>query len=142
MSKQLEAILVAKNVPPTAMRILVLEYFLRQPAAVDLPQMETDFYHADRTTLYRTLKTFEENGLIHCISDGSSATKYALCADACTTGEHYDLHVHFNCTRCGQTFCLPRTKIPDVLLPVNFSVSEVKLTAKGICDLCNEKQCN
>ena len=142
MNEQLENILLAKDIPATAMRLLVLDYLLRQSTAVDLPQLEQGFHHADRTTLYRTLKTFEEKGLIHCIKDGTSATKYAVCAEACKTGEHYDLHFHFNCTRCGQTFCLPRTKIPEVVLPANFSLNELSLIAKGICDQCSRKQCN
>lgn len=142
MSKPLEDILREKEISPTAMRLLVLEYLLQQSAAVSLPQLESDFHHADRTTLYRTLKTFEEKGLIHCIKDGSEATKYALCADACKDGEHYDLHLHFHCSRCGETYCLPRTTIPEVILPTNFWVDELSLVAKGICDRCQAKQRN
>ena len=142
MNRQSEDILTAKGIQPTAMRLLVLEYLYRQPSAVNLQKLETDFYHADRTTLYRTLKTFEEKGLVHQIKDGSETTKYALCADACSDGEHYDLHLHFHCTKCGETTCLPKTKIPEVALPANFRVTEINLVAKGICDNCQTKQCN
>jgi Fur family ferric uptake transcriptional regulator len=142
MGKQLEDILHAKGVNPTAMRLLVLAYLQQQSAAVSLQHLEADFHHADRTTLYRTLKTFEEKGLIHCIKDGTEATKYALCADACKDGEHYDLHLHFYCSRCGKTMCLPKTKIPELVLPANFTVAELNLVAKGICATCQAKQCN
>jgi Fur family transcriptional regulator, ferric uptake regulator len=137
MNDKLEAILAAKQINPTAMRLLVLEYLLQQTTAVSLHDLERDFGHADRITLYRTLKTFEEKGLAHPIQDGTGTTKFALCTDACSREEHYDLHLHFNCTRCGETFCLPKTKVPEVLLPNRFVLEDLNLTAKGICDRCN-----
>lgn len=142
MNIDLEAILAAKNINPTAMRLLTLEYLLTQPAAVSLQKLEADFPHSDRITLYRTLKTFEEKGLVHSIQDGTQVSKYALCTDACTGGRHVDLHLHFLCTNCKQTFCLPKTRVPDVLLPNNFILEELNLTARGICDQCSGNHCN
>lgn len=137
MNEAIEAILQAKGIAPTAMRILVLEYLQKQTAAVSLQGLERDFQHSERTTLYRTLKTFEEKGLIHPINDGTEATKYALCADACKAGNHYDLHLHFYCYSCRQTYCLPRHQVPDVALPINYMLKELSLVAKGICENCN-----
>ena len=139
MNDSLEHILSTKKINPTAMRLLVLEYLMQQRAAVSLQDVERGLQHADRITLYRTLKTFEAKGLIHIIQDGTGATKYALCAEACSDDEHYDLHLHFNCTRCGETFCLPKVNIPEVLLPNHFVLEELNLTAKGICDRCSRK---
>lgn len=139
MNEAVESMMMAKGINPTAMRILVLEYLLQQPSAVSLPDLETEFQHSDRTTLYRTLKTFEEKGLIHNITLGTGATQYALCTDACGSGVHYDLHLHFYCTQCEETFCLPKTEIPQVILPNNFIMEELNLVAKGICDRCSYK---
>lgn len=139
MNNSLETVLLTKQIIPTAMRLLVLEYLLQQTVAVSLQDLERDFEHADRITLYRTLKTFEEKGLVHNIKDGKGTTKYALCTEACSSGEHHDLHLHFNCTRCGETFCLPKTKVPEVTLPNRFQLEELNLTTKGICDKCNRK---
>ena len=86
MSKELENILIAKQVTPTPMRVIVLEYILKQTTAISLSDLENEFQHSDKTTLYRTVKTFEEKGLIHDIKDGKEATKYALCVEDCTTG--------------------------------------------------------
>ena len=99
MNEAIESVLQAKGIAPTAMRILVLEYLQKQTATVSLGDVEKNFAHSDRTTLYRTLKTFEEKGLVHSIQDGTDASKYALCADACKAGDHYDLHLHFYCYR-------------------------------------------
>lgn len=130
--------LVAKQVQPTAMRILVLEHLLKQTAAVSLQDLEKDFTHSDRTTLYRTLKTFEEKGLIHEIQHGTEAAKYALCAAACKAGSHYDLHLHFYCYNCKQTLCLHKHQVPEVSLPKHFQLKELNLIAKGICDECSK----
>lgn len=141
MNAVIEAVLYNKNITPTPMRILVLEYLQQQTAAVSLLDLEKHFPHSDRTTIYRTLKTFEEKGLIHGINDGSDATKYALCAEACKSGDHYDLHLHFYCFNCEQTYCLPKHEIPAVELPSNYTLMELNLVARGICSACGQ-QCN
>lgn len=133
-----ETLLLSKNIKPTAMRLLVLEYLLRQDAAVSLPDLEKAFSYSDRTTLYRTLKTFEERSLIHNINDGSGTARYALCEDSCLDGLHTDLHLHFTCTACGETTCLPKTKLPDISLPEDFALQELNLVAKGVCGNCNK----
>lgn len=137
MNEQTERLLTIKGIAPTAMRILVLEHLQKQTAAVSLLDLEKGFRHADRTTLYRTLKTFEEKGLIHGIQDGTDATKYALCADACKEGSHYDLHLHFYCYGCKQTYCLPRHQVPEISVPENFQLKELNLIARGLCDRCS-----
>jgi Fur family ferric uptake transcriptional regulator len=130
--------LANKNINPTAMRLLVLDSLLKQNSAVSLSDIEKTLEPADRITIYRTLKTFEEKGLIHIIDDGTGSPKYALCPDECNPGHHHDLHVHFNCILCKETFCLPDTKIPEVLLPGNFIATEMNLVVKGICSKCKD----
>ena len=114
----------------------MLETLQKQKAAVSLLDLEAAFEKADRITLFRTLKTFEEKGLIHRIEDGSGSAKYALCADACSEGHHHDLHVHFFCNKCQETFCLPKSKVPEVPLPEHFKQEEVNLLVKGVCGSC------
>lgn len=125
-----------KKINPTAMRLLVLDFLLGQKTAISLSDIEKGLLPADRITIYRTLKTFEEKGLVHLINDGTSTPKYALCLEACDADQHHDLHVHFNCMICKETFCLPNSKIPDVLLPDGFSSLEMNLTVKGVCYAC------
>ncbi|MDA9555824.1 transcriptional repressor, partial [Pelobium sp.] len=125
-----------KEIKPTAMRLLVLEFLLKQPASINLNDLENGLEPADRITLYRTLKTFELKGLVHAIKDGTGSTKYALCAADCQTGHHHDVHVHFYCNSCKETFCLPNTLIPKIQLPIKFQPNEMNLLMKGICDKC------
>lgn len=137
MTKDIEHRLTEKDINPTAMRLLVLEFLTKQTAAISLNDLEKGMGPSDRITLYRTLKTFEEKGLVHSIEDGTGATKFALCEENCDAGHHHDLHVHFYCNSCKDTFCLPDTKIPEISLPEKFQSTEMNLIIKGICEQCN-----
>ncbi len=117
------------------MRELVLKVLNEQKTAISLADLERNFEKADRVTLYRTLKTFEKNKLIHRIDDGSGSIKYALCLEHCQC-ELEDLHVHFYCVKCKQTYCLKDIKIPEINLPLNFDLESVNMVVKGICPNC------
>ncbi len=138
MSKELENILIAKQITPTPMRVMVLDYILKQTAAISLSDLEKEFQHSERTTLYRTLKTFEEKGMIHDIKESSEATKYALCEEECKEGAHYDMHIHFYCINCKDLICLPKEDLPQIKLPESFQLQEISFVARGICDNCNK----
>jgi len=135
---KLEKILEARTVRPTAMRLLVLQFLLDKEVAVSLTNIEEYFDNSDRTTLYRTLKTFEENGIVHQIDDGTGTSKYAICEEHCNCEVEQDLHLHFHCTNCNNTVCLTEHKIPHINLPDGYIAENVNLVVKGICDKCNE----
>lgn len=118
------------------MRLLVLEALSGQKAATSLSDLEKFFEKSDRVTLFRTLKTFQENGLVHGIDDGTGVPKYALCEEGCECDIKTDLHVHFHCRICNETFCLPKYKIPEIDLPEEFRPEEANLVVKGICGKC------
>jgi len=134
---ELEQILKKNNVKPTAMRLLVLQFLLNKKSAISLTDVEEYFVKSDRTTLYRTLKTFVESELAHKIDDGTGITKYALCEENCHCEIETDLHLHFHCKLCNETSCLTDHKIPNISLPKNFIAEDVNLVVKGICDKCN-----
>lgn len=129
--------LTMRNIKPTAMRELVLKVLTEQDRAISLPELEQKFEKAERTTLYRTLKTFEENKLIHSIDDGTGSVKYALCNETCQCHPE-DLHVHFLCTKCQQTYCLNDISIPSIDLPTNFKLETINMVVKGICSNCDK----
>ncbi|MDD4922415.1 MAG: Fur family transcriptional regulator [Bacteroidales bacterium] len=133
----IEHILASRNIKPTAMRELVLKVLMGKISAINLSELENEFDKADRITLYRTLKTFEEKKLIHTIDDGTGSIKYALCKAGCEC-EPLDLHVHFYCTKCNKTFCLTDISIPDIPLPADFSVESTNMVVKGLCSACRK----
>lgn len=135
MNKE-ENLLEQRSIQPTALRILVLRYLLESNKAVSLKSLESHFSHSDRSSLFRTLKTFEARKLVHSIDDGSGMTKYALCLEDCRC-ELKDQHFHFHCVQCEETFCLTKQHIPNIQLPPNFRLQEANLVLKGICANCN-----
>ena len=120
---------------PTRQEILLL--FLKKEYALSHGDIENEISNSlDRVTVYRTLKTFLDKGLIHKVLDDQGSLKYALCKDACTeTGHHHD-HVHFKCLKCGQTNCL-QIEVPLVKLPKGYKPKEVNLLIQGICEHCS-----
>jgi len=137
MNKDIDNKLNSKNIKPTAMRQLVLQVLIKQKTAISLPELEQIFEKADKVTLYRTLKTFQENQLIHAVEDGSGSLKYALCEDFCTC-EPKHLHVHFLCNKCKKTYCLKDIPVPQPDLPDGFKFSSANFVIKGICSNCKK----
>lgn len=137
--KEAENILHTKNVRPTAVRLLVYRALTESQTAISLTDLENILETADRTTLYRTIKTFEEQGVVHPIEDGTGVTKYALCTAYCNAEEHKDLHLHFHCSVCEQTTCLTDYSIPQISLPKGYIAQEVNFTITGVCHMCNQR---
>ncbi len=129
-------ILEQKAVRITPMRQLLLEYFLFNDGTFGLMELEEAFPKSDRITMYRTLKTFEEKGIIHSIDNGTNEVKYALCKEHCTSSNHLDQHPHFHCLKCNQITCLENVFIPSMELPDGFTANEINMTIKGVCKNC------
>ncbi len=136
---EIEKFLTGNEIRPTAMRILIYKFLATKNFAVSLADIELSFEKSERTTLYRTLKTFEDKGIVHQVDDGTGITKYALCEVGCKCEIGTDLHLHFHCTSCGVTQCLTEKKIPVVNLPKGYMATDANLVVKGICKRCNVK---
>jgi Fur family ferric uptake transcriptional regulator len=133
----IEQLLESNEIRVTAMRLLIYKFLANMQVAASLSDIENAFAKADRTTLYRTVKTFEEKGIVHQIDDGTGITKYALCEKGCNCEINTDLHLHFHCNNCNETICLTDHKIPQIKVPNGFISEDVNLVVKGICDKCS-----
>lgn len=136
--EKFEEILQQRAVRITPMRQLLLQYFLKSRHTLNLAELENAFPKADRITIYRTLKTFEEKGIIHSIENGVAGIKYALCKEHCTESKHTDYHPHFHCLKCDRISCLETVFIPPIQLPEGYRSQEVNMTIKGICKNCKD----
>ena len=134
--QKVNKILEQKAVRITPMRQLLLEYFLENEGAFGLLELENAFPKSDRITMYRTLKTFEEKGIIHGINNGTGEMKYALCTEHCSPSHHIDQHPHFHCSECNQIVCLESVFIPTIELPQGFTANEINMAIKGTCKNC------
>ncbi|MBD5357014.1 MAG: transcriptional repressor [Bacteroides sp.] len=125
------------GVRPTAMRLLIYRMLRKSSHPMSLLDMETELETVERSTISRTLSIFLDHDIVHAIDDGSGSVKY----EACRSAHHHsinDLHVHFHCTLCDKTFCLP-IPVPEIELPQGFKTQHLNYVITGTCDKCTQK---
>ena len=121
----------------TTSRSSILGLFLNSTHALPYSDIEKLLGSSfDRVTVYRTLKSFLEKGIVHKILDDGGGLKYGLCSEFCTTARHRHEHVHFKCSSCGETRCLDQIEIPEIDLPLGYKPEELNLLVEGICSNC------
>jgi Fur family ferric uptake transcriptional regulator len=138
MALHIDDILRRNSLSVTESRKKILNLFLNIHGALahgDIERKAGEKF--DRVTVYRTLQTFVEKGIIHTIPTTDNSVRYALCKD-CTEGHHHDNHVHFICNQCGTTLCLDDVAVPEIRLPKGFSLNEIEVVAKGVCKDCKQ----
>jgi Fur family ferric uptake transcriptional regulator len=138
METRIHDILKRNQLSVTDSRAKILELFLQQEDAVahgDIEKRTGEKF--DRVTIYRTLQTFVEKGIIHTIPTADNAIRYALCKDECSEGHHHDHHVHFVCQVCASTVCLDEVVVPQVVLPTGYKPLQVEVVVNGLCKNCN-----
>ncbi len=137
---EIEKLLNAKGVRPTANRILVVKELFKASQPVSLGQLEELLgFSMDKTSIFRVLELFSEHDVVHAIEDGSRSLKYELCR----SNDHHsisDQHVHFHCQQCKETYCLESVSIPPINIPDGFTPRSVNYMIKGICPKCAKKQ--
>lgn len=137
MDSRIDNILRKNRLSITGSRKKILRLFLSQKGALahgDIEHSTSEKF--DRVTVYRTLQTFVEKGIIHTIPTADNSVRYALCKDECTEGHHDDHHVHFICDKCGNTFCLDEIVTPEINLPKGYQAGHVEVVVEGVCKNC------
>ena len=136
---RLNDILHRRQLSSTESRRKILTLFLNSDDALTHGDIEKEVGEKyDRVTIYRTLQTFEEKGIIHSIPTADNAIKYALCKE-CEEGHHHDDHVHFICTNCEKTICLDDVVSPKIDLPGGYVAENVQVVINGICKECQSE---
>jgi Fur family ferric uptake transcriptional regulator len=137
MKERLKDILNQNRLSITGSRQKILELFLSKNGALSHADIERKTGESfDRVTVYRTLQTFVEKGIIHLIPTTDNSIKYALCKNDCAPGHHHDNHVHFICDECNKTICLDDVNIPVVKLPKGFVPQHSEMVVTGVCGEC------
>lgn len=138
---QIEYILKNHQLRLTAPRKQVLLCFLEKNAVLSHSDVEKALQNTgiDRVTIYRTLKTFVEQHILHSVPDSSGVAHYALhehesCSQKHAQHDHH--HVHFKCENCKNITCLEEVNIPSVKLPKGYIQKEISLIVEGTCAAC------
>jgi Fur family transcriptional regulator, peroxide stress response regulator len=128
----------AVGIRPSVQRVAVYAYLCEHPVH---PTVETvysalssDYPTLSKTTIYNTLRLFEEKKIVQTIKIEDDKLRY----DADTTP-----HLHFKCAKCGRVFDIfDDHGLPEYiaecgrLLPEGFSIEKMQTNIWGICADC------
>jgi len=128
-------ILKKHNLKRTACREEILEALLHAEQALAEHEIKERLAGSyDRTTLYRSFKTLEENNIIHRIAIDNQLVKFAIHNDLA----HRDMHAHFYCSKCNTVQCMYTLPLPEYHLPDGYSNDDTEVIIKGTCANCKK----
>ncbi|MEN6575701.1 MAG: transcriptional repressor [Phycisphaerales bacterium] len=119
----------------TEARVAILKVLMAAagPLSQDQISGQVESRSLNKVTVYRTLESLAEAGLVHRAFMEDRAWHFEL-ADHCT--EH-QCHPHFTCTRCGVTQCMTDISLPMAVIPrKGFVISRQQVRLEGLCPAC------
>ncbi len=136
MKELAKDILIEKGVSPSYHRLKVLEYLLENrnhPSADDIyRKLIEEIPTLSKTTIYNTLKTFVESGLVESFNILQNEVRY-----------EYNLnpHAHFLCKKCGKIYDLPDYDncLKNQII-AGHEIHDHQINLSGICKNCREKE--
>lgn len=124
-------LLSGKGIRATAHRTEILNLLINSPVALSEKQIRSKLTtQIDRATVYRALKTFTDQEIIHPLFTEKDTTKYLIKKD-------HEEHIHFKCRGCNQLICLPEIQFNNLPLPEGFEKDSVNFIVHGTCKNCN-----
>ena len=148
MDSSIDNLLAAAKIRATANRILVARTMLQSEKPMSLIELEDALLSIDKSVIFRTLRLFADHHLVHVIEDGSGCVRYEICHshahhdDYGNEHDDDDLHPHFYCEVCRQTFCLHEIKLPRIDAPEGFDIRTVNCVVKVVCKKCKRSMHN
>lgn len=137
MNKNSSIILQNAGIRPSVQRVAIYSYLCENPIHPDVETVFNALYPEyptlSKTTVYNTLKLFEENNIVQTIKIEDDKLRFdALMKD----------HLHFKCTKCGSIYDIFTDSIEKTTdecksaLPDNFEFSKIQLNLWGTCSKC------
>ncbi len=129
-------LLKTRNLKATTTRLELLLIIKKFGSAIPYTKIQEQLIDTDRITLYRTLQTLLNKGIIHKALTNKEETYYALCGSNCTIDTHAHDHVHFKCSVCQNVTCQHLNEKITIALP-DFTIDKMQILLTGICNTCN-----
>lgn len=131
----LENLLRDRGLKVTPKRLELLLLISNYSSAIPYSKIQKSLNNFDRVTLYRTLKSLLDSGIIHKATVSTEDVYYAMCKHYCTSSEHHHKHVHFKCNSCLEVSCLDVTTPVHIDIP-NVIIKQVEIEVSGVCEKC------
>lgn len=124
---------MARRKTPSKSAILGILKEAGSPLSHDMLQDRLE-KEMDRTTIYRILNRFHEDGVIHKVvcDDGKQYFSY------CWRNDQNHNHFHFRCQKCGRVECLNKKIRID--LPKGYEAKTFNGVISGYCSNCKDKK--
>ena len=126
-------LLEEKEIKPSLHRIKILDYLMvkKNHPTVEMiyADLSTDIPTLSKTTIYNTLKTFIEKGIVQLITIEENEARF----DAAV--EH---HAHLKCIKCSSLYDVEtNTDILKLKSIDGHQILESQLYFQGVCNVCN-----
>jgi len=120
------------GIKPSIQRLKIFDYLANtvEHPTVDsiFNELSSEIPTLSKTTVYNTLKLFQDNGLVMVVNIEDHETRY----DADTS-----FHGHFKCTECGRVYDFPLpADQPKIKELADHTVKESHYYLKGVCANC------
>jgi Fur family transcriptional regulator, ferric uptake regulator len=136
MKDQAFSLLGDKNLSRTPCRVGVIRTLLESGSALSETEIRNKLaYNFDRTTIYRTIRSFLEQGVIHSIALEGGEIRYAITHNREEISPNF--HAHFFCDGCNNVYCLPKPGFSPPVLPEGFVAGGYDLVINGQCSKCS-----
>lgn len=130
--KNQENYLREHEIKPSLLRLKIFDFLVKskQHPSVDMiyKTLSPEIPTLSKTTVYNTLKVFEEKGIVLVVNIEDKEARY----DA-----DINFHGHFKCESCGDLYDFPvepNAEISDVIK--GFLINETHYYLKGTCLKC------
>ncbi len=126
------------NLSITPQRLAICQILMKaknHPSAEEVfDQVKTEFPDMALDTVYRTLTTFAEIGLIREVEGYGQARRY---------DPDVQTHHHFRCMRCDRIIdfhekTFDKLKVPSIIKD-RYTVCGIKVILEGVCDQCGKR---
>jgi Fe2+ or Zn2+ uptake regulation protein len=137
IKEKVDRLLDSAKLKKTLPRRTVLEVLLNaaHPQTADEIGLAMGKARPNKVTVYRTLESMVDAGLVHKAFVEERSQHYEL-ADKCS--EH-QCHPHFVCTDCGRTSCLHDVSVAMATsAPAGFVIERQQVRLQGLCPKCNQ----
>ncbi len=135
---QIRELLQRRKLKVTTTRVNLLTKMGNYGSAMSHSTIQTQMKPIDRVTLYRTIETLKEKGIIHKAYQENNEIYYAICGTTCGEHEHHHEHIHFKCSNCKTIHCEEINNTLEISLPKH-KIHKISINVEGLCETCKQQ---
>ncbi len=134
LDHEISHLLLEKDIRPTYQRLEIMRYLyehrVHPTAEMIYAELKETIPTFSKTTVYNTLKLFQEKGLLAALATAEDQVRYEA---------NLIPHGHFQCVRCGRLFDIDIPEaFPGQTSLAGHRILEYQIILRGICRDCRQ----